>query len=404
MSLSIEALRRRLSACMNLDARRLSSRLHGVKKLPEGKQAAMLETIAADLDVAEARYQSRLAGVPRVTYPDNLPVSQKQAEIARAISGSSSLFLLRDDDKSDGIKLFSSGLTEAQQQFYVQHHRQDVWFNHYLDKGCQGIVSANTISSSVGLLASFGAQFAAGGVCRVKGRGLSTLCSYRGAAQDDFSSRDLTSLTEIYSGLAAWSQHYWNLLALETQNYQLQQLVKNHNKPSAIIDDKGHIHYSNVAFNRIADENVELRAVNGIFSLQNKEQQRQLKETLNGFAYLLPGASAYMSIPRQANLRPLLIQCTLMSGLSRFERYVEVVLRDPEHSFNPDIEALASLYPLTIGEKELLVLMSKGYSSNDIAELRGVKVETVRSTLKGVFKKTDCHSQNELLLLLQSIS
>ena len=70
------------------------------------------------------------------------------------LSGSSSLFLLRDDDKSDGIKLFSSGLTEAQQQFYVQHHRQDVWFNHYLDKGCQGIVSANTISSSVGLLAS----------------------------------------------------------------------------------------------------------------------------------------------------------------------------------------------------------------------------------------------------------
>ena len=57
-----------------------------------------------------------------------------------------------------------------------------------------------------------------------------------------------------------------------------------------------------------------------------------------------------------------------------------------------------------IGTWELLVLMSKGYSSNDIAELRGVKVETVRSTLKGVFKKTDCHSQNELLLLLQSIS
>ncbi|GKR08233.1 hypothetical protein KAM463_37980 [Aeromonas caviae] len=165
-----------------------------------------------------------------------------------------------------------------------------------------------------------------------------------------------------------------------------------------------HFEVEFAAFNRIADENVELRAINGIFSLQNKEQQRQLKEILNGFAYLLPGASAYMSIPRQPNLRPLLVQCTLMSGLSRFERYVEVVLRDPEHAFNPDIEALASLYPLTIGEKELLVLMSKGYSSNDIAELRGVKVETVRSTLKGVFKKTGCHSQNELLLLLQSIS
>ncbi len=158
-----------------------------------------------------------------------------------------------------------------------------------------------------------------------------------------------------------------------------------------------------MAFNRIADENVELRAGNGIFSLQNKEQQRQFKEILNGFAYLLPGASAYMSIPRQPNLRPLLIQCTLMSGLNRFERYVEVVLRDPEHSFNPDIEALASLYPLTIGRCVMLRWMSS-YSSNYTPSCAASRVETVRSTLKGVFKKTDCHSQNELLLLLQSIS
>lgn len=155
------------------------------------------------------------------------------------VSGSSSLFLLRDDDKSDGIKLFSSGLTEAQQQFYVQHHRQDVWFNHYLDKGCQGIVSANSLSNSAGLLASFGAQFAAGGVCRVKGRGLSSLSTYRAATQDDFSAQEISSLGEVYSGLAAWSQHYWNLLALETQNYQLQQLVKTIINPAPSSMTKG---------------------------------------------------------------------------------------------------------------------------------------------------------------------
>ena len=114
-------------------------------------------------------------------------------------------------------------------------------------------------------------------------------------------------------------------------------------------------------------------------------------------------APAYMSIPVSLNLRPLLVQCTLMSGLSRFERYVEVVLRDSSTPSTPTSKRWPAS-SLTIGEKELLVLMSKGYSSNDIAELRGVKVETVRSTLKGVFKKTGCHSQNELLLLLQSIS
>ena len=63
MSLSIEALRRRLTACMNLDARRLSSRLHGVKKLPEAKQAAMLETIAAEISVLEKEIIAMLGEV-----------------------------------------------------------------------------------------------------------------------------------------------------------------------------------------------------------------------------------------------------------------------------------------------------------------------------------------------------
>ena len=52
------------------------------------------------------------------------------------LSGSSSLFLLRDDDKSDGIKLFSSGLTEAQQQFVRQWHEIR---NHQVDdEQCRG--------------------------------------------------------------------------------------------------------------------------------------------------------------------------------------------------------------------------------------------------------------------------
>ena len=83
--LSIEALRRRLTACMNLDARRLSSRLHGVKKLPEAKQAAVLETIAADLDVPRRAISPVWRACLRVTYPDN-PASQPEAgEIAKAI-------------------------------------------------------------------------------------------------------------------------------------------------------------------------------------------------------------------------------------------------------------------------------------------------------------------------------
>ena len=76
-----------LPACMNLDARRLSSRLHGVKKLPEAGRAAVLETIAADLDVAQTRYQSRLAGVPRSPIRTICQSARSQGRSPEAIEG-----------------------------------------------------------------------------------------------------------------------------------------------------------------------------------------------------------------------------------------------------------------------------------------------------------------------------
>lgn len=315
-----------------------------------------------------------------------------------------SLILLRDEEKNFGVRLFSSGLSDAQQNYYLQHHRQDIWFNHYLEKGCKGVVKAETLSQRAGLLAGFGARFAIGGVCQVRGYGVSSVSCYRDQSQSDFNDQDIQYWDSLYFGLAAWSRHYWNLVGLESQNYQLQQLVRHHGKAVAIIDDKGAIYYSNAAFNRVADENQELRMTQGIFSFYGKEQQRYFRDLLNKFAYLQSGACIYMPVSRTGGLRPLLLQATLMNGLRNSERFIELVLRDPEHAFTPNIEALSNIYPLTGGEKELLLLLSKGYSSGDIADMRRVKVETVRSTLKSVFKKTDCHSQSELLLLLQSIS
>lgn len=323
----------------------------------------------------------------------------------RRDSGSAlSLILLRDEEKHFGVRLFSSGLSEVQQHYYLQHHRQDIWFNHYLEKGCKGVVKADSLSNKAGLLAGFGARFAIGGVCRVNGYGVSSFSSYRETHQSDFTDNDILPWESLYFGLAAWSRHYWNMVGLESQNYQLQQLVKHQGRAIAIVDSKGSIHYSNSAFNRLADENPEVKMLQGQLTMQSKELQRQLKEMLAGFAYLLPGSSSYLSIPRTRGLRPMLLQACVMSGLRNMDHCIELELRDPEQSFTPDIDALANLYPLTSGEKELLLLLSKGYSSGDIADMRGVKVETVRSTLKSVFKKTDCHSQSELLLLLQSIS
>ncbi|MEU4371300.1 ATP-dependent RNA helicase HrpA [Micromonospora chersina] len=83
---TVRDLHRRLSALMFRDQRRLQRRLDGVRKLrdPQRREAALAE-IAADVARAEARLAARRAAVPTVTYPAQLPVSERKDDIAAAI-------------------------------------------------------------------------------------------------------------------------------------------------------------------------------------------------------------------------------------------------------------------------------------------------------------------------------
>ncbi|MGW4498361.1 ATP-dependent RNA helicase HrpA [Micromonospora sp. NPDC004336] len=82
----VRELHRRLRPLMYRDQRRLQRRLDGVRRLkdPQRRDDALAE-IAADVARAEARLESRRAAVPAVTYPAQLPVSERKDDIAAAI-------------------------------------------------------------------------------------------------------------------------------------------------------------------------------------------------------------------------------------------------------------------------------------------------------------------------------
>ncbi|MEU2615361.1 ATP-dependent RNA helicase HrpA [Micromonospora sp. NPDC007271] len=79
-------LHRRLFPLMFRDQRRLQRRLDGVRKLrdPQRRESALAE-IAAEVARAEARLADRRAAVPAITYPAQLPVSERKDDIAAAI-------------------------------------------------------------------------------------------------------------------------------------------------------------------------------------------------------------------------------------------------------------------------------------------------------------------------------
>src|SRR4051794_25464114 len=83
---SLGALRRRLDDVGLADQRRLRRRLNDAQKVRDaGERESRAADIAGAIDKAERRLEQRRQGVPTITYPDQLPVSQRRDEIAAAI-------------------------------------------------------------------------------------------------------------------------------------------------------------------------------------------------------------------------------------------------------------------------------------------------------------------------------
>ncbi|MEU1375298.1 ATP-dependent RNA helicase HrpA [Streptomyces triculaminicus] len=83
---TFDGLAARLPELMLRDAQRLGRRLDGARRIrkPEAR-AAVLAEIAAEADTAELRVLGRRAAVPEISYPEQLPVSQKKDVILEAI-------------------------------------------------------------------------------------------------------------------------------------------------------------------------------------------------------------------------------------------------------------------------------------------------------------------------------
>jgi ATP-dependent helicase HrpA len=83
---ALPALLERLPELMLRDQQRLGRRLDGARRIrkPEARTAVLGE-IAEDLERAELRVANRRAAVPDVSYPQELPVSQKKDDILAAV-------------------------------------------------------------------------------------------------------------------------------------------------------------------------------------------------------------------------------------------------------------------------------------------------------------------------------
>jgi ATP-dependent helicase HrpA len=83
---TVAQLAGRLGALLPADERRLGRRLEGVRRVrDDAARAAVLAEIDTEVTAAEQRIAARVAAVPAVSYPADLPVSQRRDDILAAI-------------------------------------------------------------------------------------------------------------------------------------------------------------------------------------------------------------------------------------------------------------------------------------------------------------------------------
>lgn len=117
-------------------------------------------------------------------------------------------------------------------------------------------------------------------------------------------------------------------------------------------------------------------------------------------------ATGFMQISRPSEKQPLEVMVSPLlaatEGSIAARAAMAFFVSDPEEGHIPASEALGEIYSLTPAESEIVQLLAKGLSLEEIAEGRGISVNTARSHLKHVFSKTGTSRQSELLALVMS--
>ena len=112
-----------------------------------------------------------------------------------------------------------------------------------------------------------------------------------------------------------------------------------------------------------------------------------------------------MRIPRRSEKRPLSILVAPLTGSGvRHGRRGAAVLyvRDPEVPQTTSATLLADAYGLTASEAKILQSLIQGKRLEDMARDFNVSINTLRTHLKSIFRKTETKRQSELLSLVLS--
>lgn len=209
-------------------------------------------------------------------------------------------------------------------------------------------------------------------------------------------------LNRISTHLIAAGRVSVRLQRLEQEVAKRDLLLDNHHAPVWLLDGDGHVlHCNQAAMRCLCQANSPLHE--RFSRLQSKYQDASLKELIRratgkggrrqaGWLRLLP------QLQQELLATPVPADASVNRSLQR--PLVMLVLLDNQ----PSIGLLADLFQLSPAEQRLAELLAQQLSPESCATCLGVSINTVRTQLRALFRKTGTSRQSELASLIGRLS
>lgn len=179
------------------------------------------------------------------------------------------------------------------------------------------------------------------------------------------------------------------------------------NLGTVIVGDNRSIRLATPAAHALAEEG---RGFDFAPDARFRLQPGPAAEALNALLAWEPGPQrSYCDVLIQGRLATRLVMVRIASDIQTL--YIQgpcvvIIIQALTHArmdFDIDLQtlfALKRIFQLTDGEAEVLRLLASGLGAAEIARVRSVSRETVKSQLASLFRKTGMRSQNELIRLV----
>lgn len=341
--------------------------------------------------------------------------------VCRLTNSNSATLMFLDNDRGRASLHFCSGLSEHVLQEYNDHWcGQDPSYDLHKRLVPVGIAKAchQLIPDRAGLeamspdfyqwLKKHDRYYIAAATLFSEDRLHAAISVQRSQDKGRWSNRRMEMLTELVPHIQRALKIHRQLALLETEEKALQLGLDKMVMGLVLLDRGGEIVYTNPMADDIIRTHPALRRQGERLFANHHDDSRKLVKLVNEAILASTNDHEPQAIglrnPSGYDVLPVLI-----TRVNKGDRLADadtnriraaIYFSDPSHSHPMSPDTLTETYGLTVAEAWVAIGIANGVSLEDLAEQGGTSINTARSQLRSIFRKTNTRRQAELVKLL----